>query len=390
MTEPELLQQIDRTCVRFRGCKLSYFSGCDYFRLSSHPQVVSALQAGLKKYGLNVGASRLTTGNHLLYAELEERLARFFGAEAAVLVSSGYISDLVIAQALAGNFSHVLIDQQAHPALGDAAHFLQCPVLRVPHRDPQGLAAALQRCGPATSLILLTDGVFSEDGSTAPLREYQQLLPKDAVMLVDDAHGAGVLGRHGRGTAEHEGADRARIIQSITLSKAFGTYGGAVLGSRRLRRKIFEHSHLFVGSTPLPLPLASAALQSIKILATDHALRTRLARNARLVKQALAPFVPETPGPILALVPQGAGAISRLKRALLGASIYPPFIKYPGGALQGYFRFAISSEHTQEQLEWLVGVLARFLGETSASLKESSTSCSSRPHAAQNPKSSPS
>src|SRR5438874_12649597 len=99
MIEPPSLQQLDRTYVRFGKRKLSYFSGCDYFRLSSHPQVIAALSSGLKKYGLNVAASRLTTGNHFLYGELEKRLANFFDAENAILVSSGYMTNLIVAQA---------------------------------------------------------------------------------------------------------------------------------------------------------------------------------------------------------------------------------------------------------------------------------------------------
>src|SRR5512136_2743780 len=98
MTEPEPLQQLDRTYVRFRQRKLSYFSGCDYFRLASHPRVIAALQAGVKKYGLNVAASRLTTGNHVLYHELETELAGFFAAESALVVPSGYSTNLIAAQ----------------------------------------------------------------------------------------------------------------------------------------------------------------------------------------------------------------------------------------------------------------------------------------------------
>src|SRR5215813_10996451 len=108
MTEPETLQQIDRTYVLFRGRKLSYFSGCDYFRLSSHPRVIEAVQNGIRKFGLNVAASRLTTGNHQLYQQLEQALADFFEAQAALVVPTGYLANLVVAQTLAGNFSHAL------------------------------------------------------------------------------------------------------------------------------------------------------------------------------------------------------------------------------------------------------------------------------------------
>lgn len=359
MTEPEPLQQIDRTSVLFRHRKLAYFSGCDYFRLASHSKVIAALQAGLKNYGLNVAASRLTTGNHRLYRELEQALARFFAAEDALLVPTGYLTNLVVAQALAGQFSHALVDENSHPTLSDAARFLDCPVLRFKHGDTADLDRAVRRCGPASKFILLTDGMFSRDGSAAPLKEYLHLLPTDALLLVDDAHGAGVLGRTGKGTLEHAGVGRQRIIQTTTLSKAFGAYGGAILGTRRLRRQILDRSQIYIGSTPLPLPLVSAALESVKLLRTDRTLKQRLTLNAAYVKSSLRGAglpLPQTPGPIVPLFPKRAAAFE-LYRALLAAGIYPPFIKYPGGPAAGYFRFVISSEHTPAQLDTLLGVL---------------------------------
>src|SRR5947207_12971148 len=128
------LQLIDRTHVFYKNRKLSYFGGCDYFRLSSHPRVVAALQAGLAKYGLTVAASRKTTGNHLLYERLERRLVAFFAAADAVLVSSGYATNIVVAQALAGNYSHVLIDEKAHASLVGAGDFFDGPTIRFAYR----------------------------------------------------------------------------------------------------------------------------------------------------------------------------------------------------------------------------------------------------------------
>src|SRR5262249_39052159 len=200
MTEPETLQQVDRTYVMLQGRKLSYFAGCDYFRMASHPRVTGALKAGLDRYGLNVAASRLTSGNHRLYEVLEQELETFFHAESAAVVPTGSSSNFVAAQAMAGNFSHALVDDLSHPALVDAARFLECPILRFQHRNPEDAARAVARCGPGAKLILLTDGLFSREGTVAPLREYLNLLPKDALLLVDDAHGAGVLGSSGRGT----------------------------------------------------------------------------------------------------------------------------------------------------------------------------------------------
>lgn len=366
MIEPEPLQQVDRTCVRYRQRKLAYFSGCDYFRLASHPRVVAALQAGVRQYGLNVAASRLTTGNHVLYRELEAALAGFFAAESALVVPSGYATNLIAAQALAGSFSHALIDDGAHTSLSDAARFLDCPVIRFKSRDAEALDRAARRCGPGSKLVVLTDGMFSGDGSAAPLAEYLKLLPKDALLLVDDAHGAGVLGRTGQGAVEHAGVSRRRVVQTVTLSKAFGAYGGAILCTAAFRQKILDKSRMFVGSTPLPLPLANAALAGVRILKADRSLRRRLLENAAHVKTALRTAgltLAEQPGPIVPLLPRNPRESARLHRALLVAGIFPPFIKYPGGPPSGYFRFVLSSEHTRAQLDSLIEALRRHLAK---------------------------
>src|SRR5438477_4962766 len=206
------LQQVDRTHVRYQNRTLSYFGGCDYFRLSSHPAVLAALQAGLKKYGLTVAASRKTTGNHPLYETLEQRLADFFAVPDAVLLSNGYATNLVVAQTLAGTFSHVFIDERAHASLVDAAAFFDCPVIRFSHRDPESVARVVQRIGLQSRPVLLSDGMFSHDGELAPLGAYLRILPRDAAILLDDAHGTGVLGRTGRGTIEELDVRSKRII----------------------------------------------------------------------------------------------------------------------------------------------------------------------------------
>ncbi len=361
-TRLEPLQLLSGNKVSFRGRQLLYFSGCDYFRLASHPAVLQAARDGLEKFGLNVAASRLTTGHHAIYEKLERQLTDFFAAEDALLVSSGYLTSAIVAQELAGNFSHALVDERAHPALLDAAGQLGCPVLKFKHRDVEDFARAVARCGARAArapVIVLTDGMFSHDGSVAPLKAYLKILPRDGLILVDDAHGAGVLGATGKGTPELETISRQRIVQCITLSKAFGVYGGAILATRALREKIFARSRMFIGSTPLPLPLANAALQSVKILGSDHHFRQRLHHNASYLKAALRQAgleFPESPGPIIRLEIKNKSAIAALKRKLLAAGIYPPFLKYHG-AVEGYFRFVISSEHTRPQLDQLLAVL---------------------------------
>ena len=362
MKQAQALQQSKRTSVRRNGRTLAYFSGCDYFRLASHPKILKAVSEGLKRHGLNVAASRFTTGNHALYQELENDLARFFGSETALLTSSGYVTNLVVAQSLAGHFSHTLIDQRAHVAMQDAALLLNCPVLQFQHRDENHFATTLQRCGPGARPIVLTDGMFSHDGSVAPLGAYLKLLPRDGLLLVDDAHGAGTLGKTGKGAVETERVSRDRVVQNITLSKAFGVYGGAILCSKALRKK-FAASRMFVGSTPLPLPLAFALGQSVQTLRCDKTLRQRLEGNSTFIKSALrqAGFaLPNTPGPIVPLHFDDLKQIAWVARALFAAQILPPLIHYPGSPTNGYFRFVISSEHTRRQLEHLVQALKPF------------------------------
>lgn len=364
MNEPEPLQQVRRTYVRFQGRVLSYFAGCDYFRLASHPQVTAAVTEGLQRFGLNVAASRLTTGNHVVYGALERLLAGFFGTETAVLVNSGYATNLIVAQALAGKYSHALIDELAHLSLVDATSFLNCPVLRFKHRDISSLAMTLKRCGEGIRPLLLTDGMFSRDGSVAPLRAYLKLLPRDGLILVDDAHGAGILGVQGRGAVEIEGVARGRLVQSVTLSKAFGVYGGAIVCSKRMRSQILERSPMFCGTTPLPLPLAHAAAAAVRLVGADRSLRNRLHTNADYIKNALRSAgmtLPETPGPIIRFPLPDKRQNTVLRRALLESGIYPSFTQYHRDPSGGYFRFVISSEHTSKQLQQLATVLARFV-----------------------------
>jgi 7-keto-8-aminopelargonate synthetase-like enzyme len=354
------LQQIDRTWVIYKGKRLSYFAGCDYFRLSSHPEVLKALTEGLSRYGLNVAASRKTTGNHPIYQELERRLAEFFAAPTATLVSSGYISNLTVAQAHAGHFTHVLLDSRSHCALKESALYLSGKVVEFRHADPASLAAALKRLGPTSKPVLLTDGMFAHDGALAPLPDYRALLPPTAALWVDDAHGAGTLGEHGRGTVEVCGLSRNGLVQTLTLSKAFGVYGGVILGDAATREAILARSSIFAGHTPVPLPLACAALQAIDLLQKDPTLRSRLVANTTYVKSTLRQAgreLPQNDSPIVRVVPGSALAAQALRRRLLKHGVFPSLIQYPGNTTGPYFRFAWSSEHTRAQLDALLQAL---------------------------------
>jgi 8-amino-7-oxononanoate synthase len=356
------LRQVDRTYVMWRNRRLSYFAGCDYFRLSSHPAVLQAIKEGLDLYGLTVAASRLTTGNHPLFTRLETALAEFFGAPAALLVGNGYATNLIVVQALRDDFSHIFMDERAHLSLRDATRFFAGPVQEFKHRDAADLARQLRRLRGRPRPLVLTDGLFSREGELAPLAEYLKILPASGMVLLDDAHAAGMIGATGQGTAEYAGVSRRRIIQSVTLSKAFGCYGGAILCAAGWREKIMAGSPMFAGSTPVPLPLANAALKAMEVLRGDPGLCCRLTRNANYIKTALRSrglSMPHTPAPIVSIVPRDAAEVAKMRKRLLSRGVFPSFIHYPGGPKGGYFRFVISSEHSQKQLDDLLAGLAR-------------------------------
>ncbi len=358
----EPLQQVDRVYVRWRGKRLVYFGGCDYYRLASHPQVLAAVRRGLKRFGLNVAASRMTTGNHALYEELERELARFFRVEQAVLVSNGYLTNLAVAQTFRGEFTHVLLDERSHMSLADAAVLLEAKMVPFTHRDTPDFKRQLRKLGKGARPIVFTDGMFSHDGSVTPLAECLAALPAKGALLVDDAHGAGVLGRAGQGTPSHCGVRDARVIQTMTLSKAFGAFGGAIVGTRAVAEAILTKARCFTGATPVPLPLAAGALEALKLFRANPGLQTRLHANAAWLKKQLRAggmALPDAPGPIVPLIPASAKEAMRLKRRLLTAGIHPPFIQYPGGPEGGYFRFVVSSEHTRAQLRTLAEALTR-------------------------------
>ncbi|HVY70802.1 MAG TPA: pyridoxal phosphate-dependent aminotransferase family protein [Verrucomicrobiae bacterium] len=354
---PPVIEPVGLTRARFRGREFIFFGGCDYFRLASHPRVRAALAKAVEQGSISASASRVTTGTHPLHLKLETQLAEFFGAPAALLVSAGYLANSAVTQGLRGEIGLALLDERAHASLRDAARFLDCPVRTFRHRSADDLKHRAKRWRGPGELLVLTDGMFATDGAVAPLKDYLKVLPHRARFLVDDAHAAGVLGERGQGSAEHHEVSRARIIQTMTLSKAFGTFGGVVLAERELCERIRRTSTLYAGQTALPIPLAAAGLESIRLLGKQPGFHRRLRQNIGFVRGRLAgptPLAGDDFNPILSLTPANTRQASRLRRELLRRDVYPSFIHYPGGDAGGFFRFALSSEHSRPELNALV------------------------------------
>lgn len=350
---------IDRTYVLHHNRRLIYFGGTDYHRLSSQPEVTEALCAAARDHGISCTGSRVTTGNHPLHEALEAKLAAFFYTEAALVFASGYLAAMVLLPAIAGDFDLLLLDETAHPCLGDAARMLGKPAVTFAHADPGDLRRQLRRHLPAGKApLIVTDGVFAARGDLPPLADYAAIAGEfGGKILLDDCHAMGILGDNGRGSWEMAGIDRELLYQTGTLSKAFGVFGGVITGSNELIRQVKAKSLAFIGSTGLPLPLAAAGIAALDWL-TRHrevigALQQRSLATRRRLREAGMNIEP-TPVPIIAFGLPDPGRSANLSQALLDAGIYPSLISYPGTPPGGLFRFALSSAHTDEQVALLV------------------------------------
>ncbi|MCS7090187.1 MAG: pyridoxal phosphate-dependent aminotransferase family protein [Verrucomicrobiota bacterium] len=359
MKEARPVMRVDAVHLRRGNQLLLDFGGCDYLRMAQSPKVKRALLHSIQRQGWNTAASRLTTGNHPLYRRAELKLARFFGSEDAVLLPTGYLAPVVAAQALAGSFTHAFLDEAAHVCLQDAAAFLRCRVWTFAHRDPQHLERLVQRAGSNARIVVLTDGVFGWSGSVAPLPAYLRALPAGSKVLVDDAHAVGVLGTNGQGTLEWWGISRRRVIQTVTLSKALGLYGGLVLCSQALREGIVQHAAAFGGGTPLPLPFVAALETAMEELRQRLPLRQTAMHHAERLRAALRKAgwqVHDSPTPIVTLFPAHVQQARQLCRVLERVGIHPPWTCYPGHPA-GYFRFVLTPYHKPGHVNRLLEAL---------------------------------
>jgi 8-amino-7-oxononanoate synthase len=364
---PEL-RFVDRTKVLHEGKPYVFFGGTDYHRLSSHPDVLRAVQEVAASDGLSCAGSRTTTGNHPLLVELEGKLAAFLGAGAAVTCPSGYLSNTMALDTLAGEFQRVFVDGNAHSSLaGPAGRLPRDAVHTFKHADPEDLERLLKaRLRPGEKPLVLTDGVVPVDGELAPLGAYWGLLkPFDGLLLVDDAHGIAVVGPGGKGSPAEAGLPPEAFIQAGTLSKGLGAFGGVVAGPAAIAAKIPEKSLTYVGATPIPPPLAAAAVRSLEILQASPGLLASLrarALRARERVRAMGFRVVSSPSPVLSVTHGDTGKNLRLRSLLLERGIYPTFTNYPGSPPGGHFRFALSSAHTEEEIDLLLETIGQSCG----------------------------
>lgn len=334
----------------------------DYLGLSRHPQVIEAGVEALRIWGAGSTGSRLVTGNTELHEELEQELATFMGAESALVFSSGYAANLGAVVALSGPGTLIVSDARTHASLIDACRLSRARVVVTPYRDTQAVAAALAQ-RPEERALVLTDAVFSADGALAPLAELYGVCGRHgAVLLVDEAHGLGVRGSGGRGlVAEMNLAGRDDLVVTVTLSKALGSQGGAVLGSAAVRAHLIDAARPFIFDTGLAPAAVGSALAALRLMIGEPArVRAVLAHAAALGQWCGVPDRPES-----AVVPVILGdptvafnaARSCLEQGVRVGCFRPPSVPEGQSLLRLTARASLTEADMERVHEVLAGVL---------------------------------
>ena len=344
------------------GRSLINFCSNDYLGLASHPDISLALKQTADLYGTGSGASHLVSGHSVVHQKLEEQLAQYTGRPRALLFSTGYMANMGVINALVGRRDLVLQDQLNHASLLDGGRLSQADFKRYKHVDMASLEQRLEQSSAERKLIV-SDGVFSMDGNLAPLSEISTLAEKhSAWLMVDDAHGVGVLGPQGGGLVEQLGMNLKQVPVLVgTLGKSFGTFGAFVAGSEALIETLIQFSRSYIYTTALPPAVAAATLASLKIVRQESWRRdklvqlvTRFRRGAEQIGLQLG--ASNTPiQPVLinndAKVMQ-VGQSLRDAGFLVGA-IRPPTVPVGTGRL----RITFSADHSEEQVDQLVAAL---------------------------------
>ena len=342
------------------------FCGNDYLGLANHPALIEAAQAGAAQFGVGAGASHLVLGHTRAHDKLEDELAAFVGLPRALLFSTGYMANLGIVTALLTRDDAVFADRLNHASLNDACLLSRAQFKRYAHNDLAQLERLLAS-STAKRKLIVADAVFSMDGDIAPAPQLLALAERfDAWLLLDDAHGFGVLGSGGRGVLEHFGIAHPRIIYMATLGKAAGVFGAFVAGDATLIELLMQRARTYIYTTALPPLLACALSKSLAIIADGAALRRRLSENIIQLKQILTEIEPRhwrlLPS-ITAIQPLVIGdnraalavAEKLAARGVLAPAIRPPTV--PQGTAR--LRISLSAAHTADDVRALGDALAQ-------------------------------
>jgi 8-amino-7-oxononanoate synthase len=349
--------------VRVDGRDYLSFCSNDYLGLANHQDVVSAFHRGIDEFGCGSGAAHLITGHSRAHHALEEELADFVQRPRALLFSTGYSANLGVMAALLGRGDRVFEDRLNHASLLDAARLSRARLLRYEHNDALALASRLA-ASPACETLVATDGVFSMDGDMAPLADLSAVAAQHhAWVLVDDAHGLGVLGPQGRGSVVQAGLGVSEVpILMGTLGKAFGTFGAFVAGSDDLIETLIQQARTYIYTTAPPPAVACATRAALQRVREDDWRREHLQGLIRVFRSGarqLGLTLCDSQTPIQPLLVGAAGRALQLSQALrdrgiLISAIRPPTVAEGSSRL----RITFSAAHSEAQVQQLLAALA--------------------------------
>jgi glycine C-acetyltransferase len=342
---------------RFDGKEVINLASNNYLGLTTHPKLLEAAIAAVKRYGAGSGAVRTISGTMSLHLELEERIAAFKNVEACVVFQSGFAANAGTVSAILGPDDHIVSDELNHASIIDGCRLSRAKIHVFPHKDVAAAESVLASlAGAGGRKLLISDGVFSMDGDIGPLPGLVAAAEKHgAIMMVDDAHASGVLGRNGRGTIDHFGLHGRVDIQVGTLSKAIGVLGGYVCGSRDLIEFLYHRARPFLFSTSHPPAVAAACLAAFDVLEQEPERIEALWANARYFKQGLASAgfntgISETP--ITPVIVGEAALAHRLSRELFEEGVLATGIGFPTVAKgKARVRTIVASTHTRADLD---------------------------------------
>lgn len=344
------------------GRPLLSFCSNDYLGLAADPRLAEAARAGLARYGTGAGAAHLINGHAAAHHALEEELADFTGRPRALLFSTGYMANLGVVSALLGRGDSVLQDRLNHASLLDAGLVSRARQLRYRHADPQSLAQQLARA--QGEKLVATDGLFSMDGAIAPLPALARICRENnSWLLVDDAHGLGVLGEQGGGCLEHFGLDADQVpILMGTLGKGLGSAGAFVAGADDLIEFLIQQARSYIYTTAQPPAIAEATRAALRIVRAEGWRREHLMRLIEHLRQGLRQLglpLMASQTPIQPVLAGSAELALRWSDQLQAAGILLPAIRpptVPEGSAR--LRISLSASHTEEQVDRLLAAMA--------------------------------
>lgn len=342
--------------VTIDGRRLLNFCANNYLGLANDPRLRAAAKEAIDRYGIGPGAVRTIAGTMSLHVRLEERLAAFKKAEACITFQSGFMANVATIPALVGPDDVIFSDELNHASIIDACRLSRAKVVRYAHCDVADLRRAVAAVGPAPRRLIVTDGVFSMDGDIAPLDDICAVAEEQGItLMVDDAHGEGVLGQGGRGIVDHFGLHGRVDVEVGTMSKAFGVVGGMVAGKRTIVEWLRQRGRPFLFSSAMTVPDVAACIEATKILSESDELVARLWANARFFKEEMARMgfdVGHSTTPIVPVMLGEATLAQQFSRRLLDEGVFAMAIGYPT-VPQGKARIRVmnSAAHSQSDLE---------------------------------------